>query len=76
LKISVLIQIALFLLSILGYSAYLYNSKRKILKKKLGKNKIKTFRLSGNLDLVLEKKSKEELEKRSIQRMEIINHTI
>jgi hypothetical protein len=74
LKISLLIQIALFLLSILGYSVYLYNSKRKILKKKRDKNKIKAFRLSGSLSMVLEKKSKDEQEMGSIQRMNIINH--
>ncbi|HKO78602.1 MAG TPA: hypothetical protein VJU52_15405 [Flavobacterium sp.] len=75
LKISLLTQIVLFLLSVIGYTAYLYYSKRKMLKKKRNENKVKTFRLSGDLSMILEKKSKEKLEHRSIQKMKIINHS-
>jgi hypothetical protein len=70
---ALLIQIFCLLLLILGYLAYLYNTRRKIQKQKREENKVSVSNFSGNINAVLEKKSQEKREQRTIRAKRISN---
>jgi hypothetical protein len=63
---SRLIQSALLLLLILGYTAYLYSTRRKIMKEKREENSVSSSDFSETITAALEKKTQDKLEQRHV----------